>query len=87
MTEHPHDAHANVFRHLFVCRHIEADPRMPVYWQHAPYMNRAFVAVCGDCSTVEGIGLFGVCERCHFDAVTVVNIREWSARRTAEVRR
>lgn len=82
--EHPHTAHANVFRHLFVCRHIEADPRLPVYWLGDAWMNRGFVAVCGDCSTVaEEVALFGVCERCHFDAPTAATLRAWHAERDA----
>jgi hypothetical protein len=63
----PHDTHADVFRLLYVCRHLASDPRLPVYWQGYPYVTGGFVALCGDCSTEDELGLIGVCERCHFN--------------------
>lgn len=83
--EHPHNAHMTWGRHLFVCRHLEADPRLPVYWQGEPYLTGGFVATCGDCSTVaEEIGLHGVCEFCWFDAERAAARERWLAQGHAE---
>lgn len=63
-----HHTHTPVFRLLYVCRHLNSNSRLPVYWLGYPYVTGGFVALCGDYSTDDELGLFGVCERCHFSS-------------------